>query len=102
MPQSGEAFKEIDDRPGRAFVDIAVRIFLVAADQIDPVLRRLDHKALDRNLRGINPGLARSLAVADDIVLGLVGQARLNGSRGDTSAIAITARHAGDGPEPEH
>jgi len=32
----------------------------------------------------------------------LVGQARLNGSRGDTSAIVITARTADSGPEPEH
>ena len=32
----------------------------------------------------------------------LVGQARLNGSRDDTSAIVITARTIDAAPEPEH
>ena len=32
----------------------------------------------------------------------IVGQARLNGSRDDTSAIVITARTIDAGPEPEH
>ena len=32
----------------------------------------------------------------------LVGQARLNGSRDDTSAIVITARTSEADPEPEH
>ena len=32
----------------------------------------------------------------------LVGQARLNGSHDDTSAIVITARTINVGPEPEH
>lgn len=37
-----------------------------------------------------------------DCVRRLVGQARLNGSRDDTSAIVISVGSIDDGPEPEH
>ena len=52
------------------------------------------------------PPRAALAAISDptaaDAVRRLVGQARLNGSSDDTSAIVIAARDIGDGPEPEH
>lgn len=49
---------------------------------------------------GVLPG--KALPGTAEMVRRLVGTARLNGIRDDTSAIVITARDSNAGPEPEH
>jgi serine/threonine protein phosphatase PrpC len=45
---------------------------------------------------------SRSFPTTSEAVRRLVGQARLNGSRDDTTAIVIAVRHGDEDPEPEH
>ena len=45
---------------------------------------------------------SRTFPTTSEAVRQLVGQARLNGSRDDTTAIVIAVKHGDEDPEPEH